>query len=377
MRRYGYRVPHRLSRGFFCVIPHRAGTHPKDGSGIKGSYDLLCNTPAIKCRAIAHKSHNAPRPSYLKRGVAKNTAGTYPSYLNLLYSGELEKRVEEAKKYLSPCTVCPRNCLANRPGGQKGICRAGRDLKISSYNLHYGEEPPISGTRGSGTIFFTGCSLKCRFCQNYPISQLNHGNDYSVEQLADMMIELQSLGAHNINLVTPTHFVPHIIGAVFVAAQKGLNIPLVYNTGGYDSITMLRLLDGIIDIYLPDIKYASGEFAFEYSTVKDYVTVNRQALREMHRQVGGLVMDEDGIALSGMIVRHLILPEDRAQTCESMTFIAEQLSPDTYVSLMNQYFPANNAYKFRKLSRRITNTEYRNAVGCLGKNGLENGWIQE
>ncbi len=313
----------------------------------------------------------------VKRGVAKNTAGTYPSYLNLLYSGELEKRVEEAKKYLSPCTVCPRNCRANRPGGQKGICRAGRDLKIASYNLHYGEEPPISGTRGSGTIFFTGCSLKCRFCQNYPISQLNHGNDYSVEQLADMMIELQSLGAHNINLVTPTHFVPHIIRAVFIAAQHGLNIPLVYNTGGYDSITMLRLLDGIIDIYLPDIKYASDEYAFEYSTVKDYVTVNRQALREMHRQVGGLVLDENGIALSGMIVRHLILPEDRAQTCESMTFIAEQLSPDTYVSLMNQYFPANDAYKFKKLSRRITNAEYRNAVGCLGKNGLENGWIQE
>ena len=315
-------------------------------------------------------------PSF-NRGVEKNTPYSYPSYLNLFYTGELEKRVEASQNYLSPCTVCPRNCRANRLGGQKGICRAGRDLKISSYNLHFGEEPPISGTKGSGTIFFTGCSLKCRFCQNYPISQLNHGNDYSVEQLADMMIELQSLGAHNINLVTPTHFVPHIIRAVFIAAQQGLNIPLVYNTGGYDSMTMLRLLDGIIDIYLPDIKYASDEYAFEYSTVRDYVTVNRQALREMHRQVEGLVLDENGIALRGMIVRHLILPEDRAQTCESMTFIAEQLSPDTYVSLMNQYFPANDAYKFRKLSRRVTNTEYRNAVACLGENGLENGWIQE
>ncbi len=301
----------------------------------------------------------------------------YPSYMSLLHSGELEKRVEESKQYLSPCMVCPRNCRANRLDNQKGICLAGKDVKVSSYNLHYGEEPPISGTRGSGTIFFTGCSLKCKFCQNYPISQLNHGNDYSVEQLADMMIELQSLGVHNINLVTPTHFVPHIIEAVYLAAQRGLVIPLVYNTSGYDSISMLRLLDGIIDIYLPDIKYASDECAFKYSTVRDYVTVNRQALIEMHRQVGGLMLDSDGIAVQGMIVRHLILPGDRAQTCESLSFIAERLSPDTYISLMNQYFPANSAYKFKELSRQITKTEYTSVMKCLEKNGLENGWIQE
>ncbi len=310
-------------------------------------------------------------------GNDKKEIEHYPSYLNLLKSGELQKRFETSKKYLFPCTVCPRNCRANRLDNQKGICLAGRDVKVSSYNLHYGEEPPISNTRGSGTIFFTGCSLKCKFCQNYPISQLNHGNEYSVEQLADMMIELQTLGAHNVNLVTPTHFVPHIIGAVYIAAQKGLRIPLVYNTSGYDSIDMLRLLDGIIDIYLPDIKYASDEYAFNYSTVRDYRAVNRQALIEMHRQVGELVIDDNGIAVKGMIVRHLILPGDIAGTCASMEFIAEQLSRDTYISLMNQYFPANNAYKFRKLSRRITKAEYTHAIKCLEKNGLENGWIQE
>jgi len=317
----------------------------------------------------------------LTRGYAfkedKKLMPYYPSYLNLLKSGELERRVEFSKKYLSPCTVCPRNCGANRLNNQKGICLAGKDVRISSYNLHYGEEPPISGTRGSGTIFFTGCSLKCVFCQNYPISQLGNGNNYSNAQLADMMLELQDLGAHNINLVTPTHFVPHIIEAVYIAAQKGLNIPLVYNTGGYDSIDMLKLLDGIVDIYLPDIKYASDEYAFRYSTVKNYVSINRQALIEMHRQVGELKLNKDGTALKGLIIRHLILPDDIAQTCESIKFIVQNLSTNTYISLMRQYFPAHNAYKFRELSRHITVTEYRAAIRCLEINGLDNGWIQE
>lgn len=301
----------------------------------------------------------------------------YPSYLNLLHNGELKRRAEESKKYLSPCTVCPRNCRTNRLENQKGICLSGRDARVSSYGIHNGEEPPISGTRGSGTIFFTGCSLKCRFCQNYPISQLNHGNSYSPEQIAGIMTELQGMGAHNINLVTPTHAVPHIIEAVYIAARRGLTLPIVYNTGGYDSIDMLKLLHGIVDIYLPDIKYASDELAFRYSAVKDYVAVNREAIIEMHRQVGGLALDENGIAVHGMIVRHLILPEDIAQTCESMTFIAQQLSPDVYVSLMSQYFPANKAYKFQELSRRITEDEYARAMECLDRNGLKNGWVQE
>jgi putative pyruvate formate lyase activating enzyme len=191
------------------------------------------------------------------------------------------------------------------------------------------------------------------------------------------MLELQDLGAHNINLVTPTHFVPHIIEAVYIAAQKGLNIPLVYNTGGYDSIDMLKLLDGIVDIYLPDIKYASDEYAFRYSTVKNYVSINRQALIEMHRQVGELKLNKDGTALKGLIIRHLILPDDIAQTCESIKFIVQNLSTNTYISLMRQYFPAHNAYKFRELSRHITVTEYRAAIRCLEINGLDNGWIQE
>ncbi len=305
------------------------------------------------------------------------TGNFYPSYRRLLDSGELERRVEESKKHLSPCTVCPRNCRTNRLENQKGICLAGKDVRVSSYNLHHGEEPPLSGTRGSGTIFFAGCSLRCRFCQNYPISQLNNGQDYTIEGLAGMMLELQDMHAHNINLVTPTHVVPHIIEAVSVAAKKGLCIPLVYNTGGYDSLSMLKLLDGIVDIYLPDIKYASDKHAFRYSTVRNYVSVNRMALLEMHRQVGLLELDENGIARRGLIIRHLILPHDSAGTCESMKFIADRLSPDTCISLMSQYFPANAAYRFEELSRRITPDEHAAAIECLEKNGLENGWIQE
>lgn len=301
----------------------------------------------------------------------------YPSYIRLLYNGELEKRVEIAQKYLSPCTVCPRNCKANRLDNQKGICLAGRDVRVSSYSLHFGEEPPISGLKGSGTIFFTGCSLKCKFCQNYPISQLNHGNNYSIEQLAEMMLDLQNQGAHNINLVTPTHFVPHILKAVYISAIRGLCIPLVYNTGGYDSLTMLKLLDGVVDIYMPDIKYASNEFAFKYSTVKNYVEINRQALLEMYRQVGDLQIDSNGIAVKGLLIRHLVLPEDIAKTYESMAFIANHISKSTYISLMNQYFPAHNAYKFKELSRGITKSEYSKAIECLGIHGLEHGWIQE
>ncbi|MCL4557715.1 MAG: radical SAM protein [Deltaproteobacteria bacterium] len=273
--------------------------------------------------------------------------------------------------------MCPRNCRTNRLENQKGICLAGRDVRVSSYNLHHGEEPPISGTRGSGTIFFAGCSLKCRFCQNYPISQLNHGNDYSTEELADMMIELQGMGAHNINLVTPTHVVPYIIEAVSIAARNGLTVPLAYNSSGYDSMDMLRLLDGIIDIYMPDIKYTSDGYAFRYSTAKDYVAVNRQALLEMHRQVGDLVSDENGVARRGLIVRHLVLPDDIAGTRASMEFVAEHVSGETFISLMSQYFPAHRAHDFKELSRGITQEEYTSAIDCLGIYGLENGWVQE
>ncbi len=301
----------------------------------------------------------------------------YPSYLDLLHSGELEKRVEASKKYLSPCTVCPRECRTNRLEGQKGICLSGRDVRVSSYNLHYGEEPPISGTRGSGALFFAGCSLKCRFCQNYPISQLNHGNDCSPVELAGRMLELQRMGAHNINLVTPTHVVPSIIEATFIAAHNGLTIPLAYNSGGYDAMDMLRLLDGIVDIYMPDIKYASDERAFRYSTVRDYVAVNRQAIIEMHRQVGDLVLDGSGVAHRGLIIRHLVLPDDIAGTRASMEFVAEHVSRQTYVSLMSQYFPAHRAHSYRELSKCITQEEYAYAFKCLEMYGLENGWVQE
>jgi len=308
--------------------------------------------------------------------IALSDSPLYPSYLGLLKNGGFEKRINESKKYLFPCTVCPRNCRTNRLNGQKGICLAGKDISISSYNVHYGEEPPISGINGSGVIFFTGCSLKCRFCQNYPISQLNHGKHYSVDDLACMMLELQNMNAHNINLVTPTHFVPHIIEAIYIAAVKGLRIPIVYNTGGYDSLKMLKLLDGIVDIYMPDIKYASDQQACRYSVVKNYVSINKQALIEMHRQVGNLIINNMGVAIRGLIVRHLILPGGIAGTYESMEFIANHISNETYVSLMNQYFPAHKAYTFKELSGRISDNEYDQALKCLEEHRLENGWIQ-
>ncbi|MCL4479354.1 MAG: radical SAM protein [Deltaproteobacteria bacterium] len=306
-----------------------------------------------------------------------NTIGLYPSYLNLMENGEFEKRIHESKAYLSLCRVCPRNCMTNRLDNKMGVCLLGRDVRISSYNVHNGEEPPISGINGSGAIFFSGCILRCKFCQNYPISQKNNGVNYTIEDLADMMLELQAQGVHNVNLITPTHFIPHIIEAIYRAALKGLRIPIVYNTGGYESVGMLKLLDGIIDIYLPDIKYSDDRYAFKYSSVKDYVEVNRQAIAEMYRQVGGLILDSNDIAIHGLIVRHLVLPYGIAGTCESMAFIAGRISENTYISLMNQYFPANRAYEYKELSRKITREEYIHAVQCLEKNGLENGWIQE
>ncbi len=300
-----------------------------------------------------------------------------PSYLGLGV-GEIKRRAELAYEGLRSCELCPWRCRVNRmEGGKRGVCRSYSRVKVASYNLHYGEEPPISGRRGSGTIFFSNCTLRCVFCQNYPISQLGTGKEYSDEELAEMMLYLQEEGAHNINFVTPTHFVANILNALYIAVNKGFRLPLVYNTSGYELEETLKLLDGIIDIYLPDIKYSDDKMAKKYSRAKDYVKHNRAALKEMYRQVGNLILNEEGVAVRGLIIRHLVLPNDISGTRESLRFIAEELSPEVTISLMSQYFPAYRASSYRELWRRITPREYLAAVEAMELYGLKNGWTQD
>ena len=301
-----------------------------------------------------------------------------PSYLRLLESGELARRVARARECLTACALCPRACGVNRLQGEKGYCRAGASAKVASYNVHMWEEPPISGVGGSGTIFFSNCTARCLFCQNYPISQLGVGNEVSDERLAEMMLELQERGCHNINCVTPTHYVPQILAALEIAAQRGLHIPLLYNTSGYDSVETVRLLKDVVDIYLPDAKYADDAVARRLSGFVDYVKHDRAALLEMYRQVGTeLVLDEDDMARRGMIIRHMVLPHDLSQTAEVLRWIAEHLSREVHVSLMAQYFPAHKAPGDPELGRRLTPEEYEAGLAAFEAAGLENGWQQE
>jgi putative pyruvate formate lyase activating enzyme len=298
------------------------------------------------------------------------------SYLNLYKSGELARRVKVAKHILQECTLCPRTCKVERTKGAQGFCKSGDTAVVSSAGPHYGEEPPISGHHGSGTIFFTGCNLRCLFCQNYQISQEYEGAPVSITELAQMMISLQKRRCHNINLVTPTHFIIQILEALLVACEQGLKIPLVYNTNGYDSLETLRLLDGIIDIYLPDIKYSAEQSAKECSGASDYVRHNRPALKEMYRQVGDLVMDETGVAQRGLVIRHLILPERLAGSRASLEFIAREISKEAYVSLMAQYHPCYKADKHPVLNRRLYKSEYEEVVRDAESLGLQNCYIQ-
>ena len=285
--------------------------------------------------------------------------------------------VKALYQLLNPCRLCPHNCGVNRLKDEKGRCRTGNGFSVSSCNVHTGEEPPISGYNGSGTIFFTNCSLSCVFCQNYPISQLGHGKKCSVEQLADMMLDLQAKGVHNINFVTPSHVVPWIIDAVFRARAKGLNIPLVYNCGGYESLETLKLLDGIIDIYLPDAKYFDNKNSCKYSNAENYSKINKIALKEMYRQVGNLTIDKAGIAKKGLLIRHLILPGDVSGSKKVLKFIAEKISPKTYISLMAQYHPAHLTARYAEINRRLTPQEYKETADLARKLGLQNGWFQE
>jgi putative pyruvate formate lyase activating enzyme len=301
-----------------------------------------------------------------------------PSYLERYHRGELAPRIERAYALLESCTLCPRECGVNRLAGQQGFCCVGLKPKVASWNVHPWEEPPISGSRGSGTIFFSGCTGRCLFCQNYPISQLGVGNVVSVDRLAEMMLELQGKGCHNVNLVTATHFVPQILAALPHAIEGGLRLPLVYNSSGYEAVEVLRLLDGVVDIWLPDAKYADDDTALRLSGFRHYVEHNRAALQEMHRQVGDeLVLDENGLAKRGMIVRHLVLPEGLAGTGEVLNWIATALSPRVHVSLMDQYFPAHRAVGHAALGRRVTPEEYEEALRAFEAARLVRGWRQE
>jgi putative pyruvate formate lyase activating enzyme len=293
------------------------------------------------------------------------------SYLNLFVSGELEDKVLEAHQRLANCDICAWECRVDRLAGKHGVCRTGERAHISSYGPHLGEEDPLRGWRGSGTIFFSHCNMRCQYCQNHDISQTESGNPVDASRMAEIMMELQSMGCHNINLVSPSHVVPQILAAVLIAAKAGLRLPLVYNTGGYDSLQTLRLLEGVIDIYMPDMKYASERIARTYSKTPHYPQTNQAAVLEMHRQVGDLQVNPDGIATRGLLVRHLVLPNDLAGTSEIVSFLAKQVSTNTYLNIMSQYRPAFNARRFPKLSRPVKTDEYRSAVQMAVAAGLQ------
>lgn len=297
---------------------------------------------------------------------------SYPSYVGLYQSGELEKRVNKSLEYLKKCVICPRGCKANRWENEKGECGVGRFAVVSSFGPHFGEEPPLVGRYGSGTVFFSGCNLHCVFCQNYEISQLLEGRRVDPFTLAEIFLEVQKIGCHNLNLVSPTHVVPQILEALLIAIPKGLRIPIVYNTGGYDSILILKLLDGIVDIYMPDAKYSDSEKASKYSDIKGYFENSKKVLKEMHTQVGDLIL-KNGVAVRGLLIRHLVLPGRIAGSFKILDFIAEELSLNSYINIMDQYRPCYKAYSFPELSRRITRQEYQEVVGYAKKLGFRRG----
>lgn len=301
----------------------------------------------------------------------ESTKDFTPRYLKLS-KVELKERIKEALSLLEECVLCPRECLVRRLEDEdKGFCRSGRQAIVSSYGPHFGEELPLVGSRGSGTIFFTYCNLKCIFCQNFEISHLGEGNKVDSHKLAEIMIYLQNIGCHNINLVTPTHFVPQILEALDLAIEEGLRLPLVYNCGGYEKQETLKILEGIIDIYMPDIKYLNKETAKKLSNAEDYPEVVKSAIKEMHRQVGDLKCNEDGIAEQGLLIRHLVLPHNLADTKEVMEFLAKEISTESYVNIMDQYRPCYRAGEFKLINRRITPSEYEEAIQIALKAGIK------
>jgi putative pyruvate formate lyase activating enzyme len=305
---------------------------------------------------------------------------TQAGYLVLHDQGKLAGRIAAARERLSPCRVCPHKCEVDRLAGEKGICRTGVRAVVSSYNPHFGEESPLVGSGGSGTIFLTHCNLLCVFCQNYEISHLGQGVETDEGQLSSMMVSLQRQGCHNINFVTPSHVVPQILAALPKAIKKGLTLPLVYNSSGYDSVETLQLLDGIFDIYMPDFKFWTGESGARFAKAADYPEVAKKAILEMHRQVGDLVLDAAGVAVKGLLVRHLVMPGGLAETREILHFLAREVSVHTYVNVMDQYRPCGKAGQYPPIDRRLTNAEYQQAMEMAREAGLyrldEKDWLR-
>lgn len=298
---------------------------------------------------------------------------TQPCYLKLFNSNELEKRIDKLNKLMNPCKLCPRECGVDRVSGELGFCGVGSELLISSAHPHFGEEAPLVGDFGSGTIFLAGCNLRCSFCQNYDISHHRIGEVTSIKDLAKDMLRLQKIGCHNINFVTPTHYVPRLVEGISEAAKLGLKIPIVYNCGGYEKVETLKLLDNIIDIYMPDMKYGRSKDAEKYSKAKDYPEVCFKAVSEMHNQVGDLQLNENDVAYRGLLVRHLIMPDNIAGSEEIFKYISENISKDTYINIMDQYRPEFDAWKYKELSRKPTSVEYNHAVELAKKYGLTKG----
>jgi putative pyruvate formate lyase activating enzyme len=293
-----------------------------------------------------------------------------PIYLRTFQDGLLREKIQQLRSSLSACNLCPRNCGVDRLNGETGICNTGEKARVSSYTPHFGEERPLVGTRGSGTIFFTYCNLLCKFCQNYDISHQGRGEEVTDTELADMMLYLQDIGCHNINFVTPSHVVTQILSALEIAILKGLRIPLVYNTGGYDNLSTIKILNGVIDIYMPDFKFWSAEVAKKYCRAKDYPEMIRLVIKEMYNQVGDLIINDGGIAVRGILIRHLVMPNGLAGTREVMRFIAQNLSINTYVNIMAQYRPCGEAYSDKNISRTITMKEYYAAIQMAKEEGI-------
>lgn len=294
----------------------------------------------------------------------------FPSYL-LLSDKEWQEKIEKLFKILEKCEICPRRCKVNRLKGEKGFCKLGFLPKVSSYFPHFGEEKVLVGKSGSGTIFLTGCNLACVYCQNYEVSQLNIGEEVSFERLAEMMLELQEMGCHNINFVTPTPQIPQVVKSVYLAVKKGLKIPLVYNTSSYDLPEVLKILNKIFDIYMPDAKYSNDEIAFKYSSALNYFKIMKKAIKEMYSQVGDLILNKKGIAQKGILVRHLILPNNLAGSEKIFQFLAKEISRNVFLNIMDQYYPTFKAFKHPELSRRITEEEFRKVIFLARKYGLK------
>jgi putative pyruvate formate lyase activating enzyme len=316
--------------------------------------------------------------------IQKENSNFAPKYLKLLKTQELAKRVEQLEKLLESCTVCPKDCGNNRLNDEIAACYSGKLPIVSSYTAHFGEEPCLSGTHGAGNIFFGNCNLRCVYCQNFQISQTwktQKRNEITHERLAEMMLELQAKGCHNIGFVSPTHFAPQMARGILIAAENGLKIPIVYNTNAYDSVEVLRLLDGIVDVYLPDLKYANDDAGFEFSKIRNYAQHAREAIKEMFRQMGDeLIFDENGLLKSGLLIRLLVLPNDIAEISESLRWIRDELSPKVAISLMAQYYATNKAAtddRYILLSRRISEREWFSAIEALETLGFEQGFMQE